>query len=44
MLIVVGVVLKVDVGVGALVTLEVAAAGGTYKIVSVFRSGTSTSV
>jgi len=36
--------LKVDLGTGGLVTLEAAAAGGTYNIVSVLRSGSSTSV
>jgi hypothetical protein len=44
MLIFVGVFLKVDVGTGRLVPLEAAAAGGTYNIVIVFRSGSSTSV
>src|SRR5260370_31604949 len=38
-LIFVGVFLEVDVGTGSLVTLEAAAAGSTYNIVSVSRLG-----
>jgi hypothetical protein len=37
-------VLRVVVGAGGLVTLEAAAAGGTYNIVSVLRVDGSTSV